>query len=57
MSSLTIDEAMEVAFRHHQTGRSADAEAVLRQILIDKPTHEGAWHHLGRLFMDTGHNR
>ena len=54
MPRVPIDEAMEVAFQHHQAGRAAEAEGILRQILIDQPTHEGAWHHLGKLFMDTG---
>jgi len=54
MPSLTIDQAIEVAFQHLHGGRPAEAEAILRQILVDEPTHAGVWHRLGRIVMDTG---
>jgi protein O-GlcNAc transferase len=54
MPSLTVEEAIHAALKHHEAGRSAEAEAVLREVLIDAPTHEGVWHRLGRLLMDVG---
>src|SRR5687768_4948870 len=52
--SLTVDEAIAIASQHQQGGRPAEAEAILREILVDKPTHDGVWHRLGRLVMDMG---
>jgi predicted O-linked N-acetylglucosamine transferase (SPINDLY family) len=54
MPTLTAYEAIEVAVQHHQAGRPAEAEAILRRILIDEPSHAGVWHRLGRIVMDTG---
>ena len=54
MPSLTVEEAMRVAVQHHEAGRPAEAAAILRRVLFERPTHEGVWHFLGRLVMETG---
>ncbi len=37
MTPMTIDQAMQVAFGHHQSGRLAEAEALYRQVLAAFP--------------------
>jgi predicted O-linked N-acetylglucosamine transferase (SPINDLY family) len=51
---LTLDQALAVAFQHHQAGRLADAEQVYRQILDQLPNHPHALHQLGVLALQTG---
>ncbi len=52
---MTIDEAMEIAGRHHQAGRLATAEEIYRRVLAHVPDHAGALHLLGVVAAQTGH--
>jgi protein O-GlcNAc transferase len=54
MPSLNVDEAIALVLRHEQAGRHAEAVAVLRQILIEQPAQDEAWHRLGRLVLEMG---
>jgi Flp pilus assembly protein TadD len=51
---MTIPQAFEVAFQHHQSGRLAEAEAFYRQILAAEPGHIDALHMLGLLAGQVG---
>ena len=51
---MTIPQAFELAFQHHSAGRTADAEALYRQILAIDPNHAGALHHLGIIAQQAG---
>ncbi len=55
MSQLTLDNAMQVAMRHHQSGQLAQAEQIYRQVLSQNPNHAGALHLLGVVAAQTGH--
>ena len=44
---MTIAEAFEIAVRHHQAGRLAEAEGLYRQILAVEPRHPDTLHLLG----------
>jgi predicted O-linked N-acetylglucosamine transferase (SPINDLY family) len=44
-----IEQAMQTALGHHQSGRLAEAEALYRQVLASDPNHAGALHLLGVL--------
>jgi predicted O-linked N-acetylglucosamine transferase (SPINDLY family) len=43
-----------MAFRHHQAGRLAEAEALYRQIVAASPAHAEVWHLLGVIASQTG---
>ena len=47
LADMTIQQALEVAIQHHQSGRLAEAEALYRQILAVDPRHADALHLLG----------
>jgi protein O-GlcNAc transferase len=47
-------QALRVAIQHHQTGRLAEAEALLRQILAVQPNHADAFHILGIIAHQAG---
>ena len=44
---MTLPQAFEIAFAHHQAGRLAEAEQLYRQILAVAPQHPAALHMLG----------
>ena len=44
---MTISQAFQAAYQHHQAGRLAEAEALYRQILAVQPNHADALHLLG----------
>jgi predicted O-linked N-acetylglucosamine transferase (SPINDLY family) len=54
MSSMTIDQAFQIAMQHHTAGRLADAEGIYRQILAVQPNHSDAMHLLGVLAHQAG---
>ena len=47
MAQLTIQQALETAFQHHQAGRLHEAEQLYRQILAQRPEQVDALHLLG----------
>src|SRR3954463_10978168 len=53
-SNLTIDQAIDVAIRHHEAGRFADAETLYRRVLAAAPEHPVALHYLGVLAHQLG---
>jgi tetratricopeptide (TPR) repeat protein len=44
---MTVQQAFDLAARHHQAGRPAEAEAICRQILTVEPNYAEAWNLLG----------
>jgi Flp pilus assembly protein TadD len=54
MTQLTVQQAFDLALRHHQAGRLADAEQIYRAILAQQPNHVGAMHYLGVLAHQAG---
>jgi len=54
--TVTIPQAYELAFQHHQSGRLAEAEALYRQILAVEPRHADALHLLGVVAHQVGRN-
>jgi tetratricopeptide (TPR) repeat protein len=50
----TIEQRLATAIRLHQTGRIADAEALYRGILQERPEHPDALHLLGMLAHQAG---
>src|SRR5882724_1034855 len=53
MSRIEIDQLLRTALGHHQAGRRAQAEALYRQILVQSPNHDGAFHGLGVLALQS----
>ncbi|MEP6670072.1 MAG: tetratricopeptide repeat protein [Chthoniobacter sp.] len=54
MPAVTVQQAFELAFQHHQAGRLADAEALYRQVLTVQPNHADALHFLGVIAHQAG---
>jgi protein O-GlcNAc transferase len=50
--SISIDEALQIAIRHHQEGRIGDAEEIYRAILEIDPHHADATYRMGLLALD-----
>lgn len=51
---LTPELAFQLALGHRQTGRLAEAEALLRQVVAVQPNHVYAWHQLGLVVLQLG---
>lgn len=51
---LTPDIAFQLAMQHLQTGHTAQAEVLLRQLVAAQPGHCHAWHRLGVLALLAG---
>src|SRR2546423_15318642 len=47
MTQMTIQQAIELALRHHTAGDLATAENIYRQILAVDPNQVDAWNNLG----------
>jgi predicted O-linked N-acetylglucosamine transferase (SPINDLY family) len=54
MTQLTLQQAFDRAFEHHQAGRLAEAEPLYRQILTYEPNHVDALHYLGVIAYQVG---
>jgi protein O-GlcNAc transferase len=50
----TLDEALTLAFQHHQAGRLELAEDLYRRILAAEPQQADAWHLWGLIAQQTG---
>jgi tetratricopeptide (TPR) repeat protein len=48
------EQALNLALRHHRSGRLAEAEALYRQIIDADPTHADAFHLLGLIALQCG---
>jgi tetratricopeptide (TPR) repeat protein len=51
---MIIDEAMQAAVRHHESGRLYDAEQMYRNVLAQMPEHPDALHLLGLIARRAG---
>jgi protein O-GlcNAc transferase len=49
-----IQDAFDLALKHHQAGRLREAEQLYRQILARHPAHADAVHYLGVIAQQTG---
>jgi predicted O-linked N-acetylglucosamine transferase (SPINDLY family) len=54
MSSLTLQQAIQLALQHHQAGRGEQAEAIYRQVLKQAPNHPDVLHLLGLVLAARG---
>jgi predicted Zn-dependent protease len=54
MAAITAEQAYQQALVHRETGRLAEAEVLLRQIVAVQPGHTNAWHQLGLVVLTTG---
>jgi tetratricopeptide (TPR) repeat protein len=54
MTKLTLQQAFELAVRHHQAGQLSLAETLYRQILAQNPGHFGAMQYLGLVAHQAG---
>jgi Flp pilus assembly protein TadD len=54
MAPITIDQAIQIARQHHQSGRLAEAEKIYRRILRDRPDHPDALCLLGTVTAQMG---
>jgi len=53
---VTVEQAIQLAYQHHQAGSLAEAEKLYRQILAQQPAHPDALRLLGTLAVQTGHS-
>ncbi|HTV48209.1 MAG TPA: tetratricopeptide repeat protein [Phycisphaerae bacterium] len=53
---MPLQQAFELAMRHHQAGRLSEAEQLYRQVLAHQPNNADARHLLGVIAYQTGHN-
>ena len=51
---MTIQEAFDLAVRHHQAGRLAEAESLFRQVLAAAPADAASHHYLGLIAHQVG---
>ncbi len=56
MPQLSVEQALQIAFQHHQAGQLAQAEPLYRQILAQQPQNADALHYLGVLASQAGRN-
>lgn len=54
MNTVSLQEALRLAIRHHQAGQLAQAEPIYRQILQSQPDHPDALHLLGVIAHQVG---
>ncbi|HTV48546.1 MAG TPA: tetratricopeptide repeat protein [Phycisphaerae bacterium] len=57
MSTMTTQQALDLALQHHHAGRLPQAEAIYREILARDPKHSDAWHLLGVVAHMVGRNQ
>jgi tetratricopeptide (TPR) repeat protein len=53
-SPITTDQAIAIAFAHHNAGRFAEAEGIYRQVISCQPNHAQALDMLGVLLLQSG---
>ena len=49
MSNVSMEEAIQIALRHHQAGELSQAEAIYWQILAQDPNNPDVLHLLGAI--------
>ena len=54
MPQTTIQQAIQIAMRHHRQGQLAAAEGIYRQVFARHPNHAEALHLLGLIAVDVG---
>ncbi len=54
MPDLAIQQAFDIALRHHQAGRLQEAEDLYRQIIARNPNHAEAVHNMGIIAYQAG---
>jgi predicted O-linked N-acetylglucosamine transferase (SPINDLY family) len=54
MTSVSLQQAFEIAFQYHAAGRFAEAEGLYRQILAAQPGNANVMHALGLIAHQTG---
>ena len=55
MSTVTHEQALEIAMDHHRAGRLAEAESIYRQLHGIYPNDPNIWNLLGVIAQQTGH--
>jgi len=56
MAAITIQQAFDLAWQHHQAGRLREAKQLYRQVLARQPQHINALHFLGVIAHQEGEN-
>jgi tetratricopeptide (TPR) repeat protein len=54
MAAITVEQALQLATVHQQSGQLTAAEAMCRRVLEAQPHHAGAWHQLGTIAISGG---
>lgn len=57
MAGMTLQQAFELALKHHQNGRLTEAEGLYLQILAAQPLHPETLHFLGIVSLQRGQNQ
>ena len=55
-TTVTLQQALDLAVQHHQAGRLREAEGIYRRILEGEPNNPHALHLLGVLASQVGRN-
>lgn len=56
MTTVTIEQALEMAIAHQKAGRASEAASIYRQVLAVQPANAVANHNLGLIVMSGGQN-
>jgi tetratricopeptide (TPR) repeat protein len=55
MTQVTVQQAIDIAWKHHEAGRYNEAEPIYRQILAQDPNHAQAVYGLGLIALHVRH--